>query len=196
MTLTGQTMGSCGDAPYPALCDMRDSDNRFRAIFDHAALGIAVVRPGGHLVEANQALETMFGYSAAQLAMMSFTELTHPDDRDADADAARLLVKRETDSYSRENRYLRRDGSIFWGRITASVVPGDNSERFAVVMIEDIDDRKRAEANLSLFRKVMDAAHEAIAILSPSGHILYANSAYGRLFGVESGTVVGSHYRA
>ncbi|MGE5517304.1 MAG: PAS domain S-box protein [Bacteroidota bacterium] len=189
------TLPTCGQPPYPSLCGAGDGDSRFRAIFDHAALGIAVVRPGGRVVEANPALEAMFGYSAAQLAQMGFAALTHPDDRAADLAAARMLVKRRMESYSRENRYLRRDGSIFWGRITVSLVPGANADRFAVVMIEDIDDRKRAEANLSLFRKVMDAAHEAIAILSPSGHILYANSAYGRLFGVPAGEVCGSHYR-
>lgn len=196
MTLTGQTIGQCSQAPYAALGDMHESDSRFRAIFDHAALGIAVVRPGGRLVQANPALESMFGYSAEQLARLGFTELTHPADREADCAAARLLIKREMESYSRENRYLRRDGSVFWGRITASVVPGENADRFTVVMIEDIDDRKRAEANLSLFRKVMEAAHEAIAILSPSGHILYANSAYDRLFGISPGSVFGNHYRA
>ncbi|MCR6632076.1 MAG: PAS domain S-box protein [Magnetospirillum sp.] len=180
----------------PALRDVRESENRFRAIFDRAALGIAVVRPGGHISQANPALEAMFGYSAEELSHCGFTELTHPEDRDADRDAARMLLRREVESYSRENRYLRRDGSSFWGRITASLVPGENASRFTVVMIEDIDDRKRAEANLSLFRKVMDAAHEAIAILSPAGNILYANSAYGRLFGVPQGAVFGSHYRA
>jgi PAS domain S-box-containing protein len=180
----------------PALRDVQESEGRFRAIFDHAALGIAVVRPGGCLSQANPALEAMFGYSAEQLSRRSFAELTHPDDREADREMGRRLVRREMESYSRENRYLRRDGSMFWGRVTASVVPGDGGDCFTVVMIEDIDDRKRAEANLSLFRKVMDAAHEAIAILSPAGHILYANSAYGRLFGVPRDEVFGSHYRA
>ncbi|MGE5477975.1 MAG: PAS domain S-box protein [Bacteroidales bacterium] len=196
MTLPSQSAGLCGKPPYPALCDLPEGDTRFRAIFDHAALGIAVVRPGGVVVEANPALVAMFGYSSAQLAGMDFSCLTFPEDREADRAAARMLVTRQMESYSRENRYLRRDGSMFWGRITVSLVPGADSDRFAVVMLEDIDDRKRAEANLSLFRKVMDAAHEAIAILSPSGHILYANSAYGRLFGVPAGTVCGSHYRA
>ncbi len=195
MTFSGQPIGHSGAMPYPAQCDRREDDRRFRAIFDHAALGIAVVRPGGFLAQANQAMEAMFGYSATELSHMGFPDLTHPDDRDADAAAACMLAKREMESYSRENRYLRRDGSTFWGRITASLVPGDDHDRFTVVMIEDIDARKRAEANLSLFRKVMDAAHEAVAILSPSGHILYANSAYGRLFGVPPGAVFGSHYR-
>lgn len=174
---------------------MRECNGRYRTIFDHAPLGIAVVEPGGRLAEVNQALEAMFGFPAGELARLGFTELTHPADRAEDREAARRLLKGEAESYSRENRYLRRDGSIFWGRITASVVPGDGENRFTVVMIEDINDRKRAEANLSLFRKVMDAAHEAIAILSPSGHILYANSAYGRLFGVEPGSEQGTHYR-
>ncbi|HLO76828.1 MAG TPA: PAS domain S-box protein, partial [Magnetospirillum sp.] len=196
MTLPGQTIGHSGSLPYAALCDVRESDSRFRAIFDHAALGIAVVGPTGRLVEANPALEAMFGYSAEQLCRFALSELTHAADRQADAAAAGVLVRRELESYSRENRYLRRDGSVFWGRLTASAVPGDAADCFTVVMIEDIDDRKRAEANLSLFRKVMDAAHEAIAILSPSGHILYANSAYGRLFGIAPGGVFGSHYRS
>lgn len=195
MTLSGHSIGPCGQPPSAILCDMQESDSRFRAIFDHAALGIAVVRPGGHVVEANHALAAMFGFAPGELAAMDFASLTHPDDRDADKAAARMLIKRRMESYSRENRYLRRDGTMFWGRITVSLVPGNNSDRFAVVMIEDIDDRKRAEANLSLFRKVMDAAHEAIAILSPGGHILYANSAYGRLFGVPAGSVCGTHYR-
>ncbi|MBC7952650.1 MAG: PAS domain S-box protein [Rhodospirillaceae bacterium] len=183
------------EVTVPVEREMRESENRFRTIFEHAALGIAVVRPGGRLVQANQALEAMFGYPAGELLRLSFTELTHPEDRADDSTAARKLVTGEVDSYSRENRYLRRDGTNFWGRLTASVVPGDGEDRFTVVMIEDIDDRKRAEANLSLFRKVMDAAHEAVTILSPSGHILYANSAYGRLFGVAPNAVSGSHYR-
>lgn len=55
--------------------------------------------------------------------------------------------------------------------------------------------QKDGEATTGLFRKIMDAAHEAVSILSPSGHVLYANSAYGRLFGQGASAVVGSHYR-
>lgn len=167
-----------------------------RALFDHAALGIAVVREDGKIVQVNQALVSMFNYAASELVRMKWTELVHPDDREMDAHQARRLIKRDLDDYSRESRFLHKDGHWFWGRITASLVPGESDELYSVLMIEDIDDRKRAEANLSLFRKVMDASHEAIAILSPSGHILYANSAYGRLFGVAPGAVSGSHYRS
>jgi PAS domain S-box-containing protein len=170
-----------------------DSENSLRAVFDHAALGIAVMRLGGCILKVNPAMLAMFGRSAEELLRLNIADVTHADDRAPDAAEARRLVQREVEGYSRENRYIRKDGTMFWGRVTASVIPGEGDKRFAVAMIEDIDDRKRAEANLSLFRKVMDASQEAVAILSPSGHILYANQAYGRLFGVAE--VVHSHYR-
>jgi PAS domain S-box-containing protein len=176
------------------LPDSGESENRFRALFDHAALGIAVIEPGGCIAEVNQSLCCMFGWSADDLARMTFAELTHPKDREADAAEARRLVRGEVDCYRRENRYIRRDGSTFWGRVTASLVPSQGDRRFAVLTIDDIDERRRVDANLSLFRKVMDASQEGVAILSPTGHLLYANSAYGELFGL-TGSVVGSHYR-
>lgn len=176
------------------LPDGGDCEHRFRALFDHAALGIAVVEPGGRIAEVNQSLCGMFGWSADDLAHMTFAELTHPLDRDADVAEARRMINGEIDCYRRENRYIRRDGSTFWGRVTASLVPGQGDRRFAVLTIDDIDERRRVDANLSLFRKVMDASQEGVAILSSTGHLLYANSAYGQLFGLE-GSVVGSHYR-
>jgi PAS domain S-box-containing protein len=166
-----------------------------QALFDHAALGIAVVRDDGRVIQANQALVTMLGFSEAELARQNLADLTHPDDRLADAQAAHRLLAGEVDSYSRENRYRRSDGTWFWGRLTASVTPGEDDSRFRAVMIADIDNHKRAEANLSLFRKVMDASQEAIAIMSPGGHILYANSALHRLFGVDAESARGAHYR-
>lgn len=171
----------------------------FRAVFDHAPLGIAVVvrSQRWRISQVNKAMAAMFRCPSTELSGRMFVDLTHPDDREADSADARKLVKGEVATYSRENRYLRMDGTSFWGRITVSPVPGNEGDhRFAVVMIEDIDDRKRAEANLSLFCSVMESAHEAITILSPSGHILYANSAYGRLFEVNTAHIAGTHYRA
>ena len=171
--------------------DYRVTEGRFRALFDHAALGIAVVRPGGRIAEVNPALMDMFGRSVEEFAAVTFPELIHPEDFVAESEQARRLVNREIDSYCRENRYRHKDGTWFWGRVTVSLVPGEGDGRFAVVMIEDIDDRKRAEEDLSLFRAVMDASHEGVAILSPTGRVLYANCACQRLFGEAGESVVG-----
>ncbi|CAA7616001.1 PAS domain S-box protein [Magnetospirillum sp. UT-4] len=183
------------DVTEQAERDSRDGENRFRAIFDHAALGIAVVPPGGTLTHANPAMCAMFQYPPDELAERTFLDLVHPEDRQADAEAARGLVRGTVESFTRENRYRRKDGSLFWGRLTASLALGGRDGPFGVVTIEDIDDRRRAEENLSLFRRVMDASHEGVVILSPSGHILYANSAFARLFAVTQDGVAGTHYR-
>ncbi|MBI5165034.1 MAG: PAS domain S-box protein [Magnetospirillum sp.] len=162
------------------------SENPFRALFEHAAVGMALVTPHQTIIHINRALTASFGFTGEEFIHLNFADLTHPDDRDGDREEARRLVRREIDSYTRENRYRRKDGSYFWGRITASVVPGDSSQRFAVVMIEDIDERKRADANLSLFRKLVDAAQEAVVILTPDSRIVYANPACGQLFGIPA----------
>lgn len=172
-----------------------DESRRLEAVFAHSAMGVAFIAPGGRILHANPALAAMVQVSQKELSGREFAQLTHPEDRQADIDYAKRLVHHEIENYTRECRFLRRDGSSFWSRINVSLAPPDTCGRFAVAMIEDIDESKRAEANLSLFRSVMEAAHEAVAILSPSGHILYANQAYGKLFGVASDSVPGSHYR-
>ena len=164
---------------------------RFRAIFDHAALGIAVVRPGGHITEVNRALTALFGYTAAHFQYLRFADLLHPEDFLADSAQAKLLLRGEIEFYTRENRYRRHDGKWFWGRVTVSMVPGDIGGRFAIVMIEDIDGRKRAEDDLSMVLNVMEASHEGVVILSPSGRILYGNTAYTRLLGLDMDQVIG-----
>ena len=179
----------------PAGAQPDQGEDRFHAVFDHAALGIAVVRPGGRIVEANQALTDLLGCRADEVQRLTFAELMHPEDLASDAELARRLLRGEIESYTRESRYRRRDGTLFWGRGTVSLVRGAAERRFAVVMIEDIDERRRAQDDLSMFRSAMEASHEAIAILTPNGRVLYGNSAYCRLFGVAPEAMVGTHYR-
>lgn len=168
---------------------LKESEARFRAIFEHAALGIAVVQQGGSIAHANPALEAMLGYEPGELAAVPYQTTVHPAHRHADGYLAQRLQFGEIDEYSFEKRYLRKDGNVFWGRMTASMVPGEDDEQFTVVMIEDIDHRKRAESELSMFRAIIDAAHEAIVVLCPEGRVYYANSAFTRLFGNGAATL-------
>ncbi len=162
---------------------VRASEARFRAVFQHAAIGIAVVQPGGRITQANQALANMLGYRPHELERLRYSDLVHPDYLESEAKLARRLVDGEIDHYQKETRYLRRDGQVMWGRLTVSIVRGEGAERFGIVMIEDIDKRKRTEADLSTFRAVVEASAEAIAILSTDGQPSYINSAHEKLFG-------------
>ncbi len=174
---------------------VRDSEARFRAVFQHAAIGIAVVQPGGHIIQANQALANMLGYAPDELERMRYAELLNDEHMETEVKLARRLLNGEIDYYQQEARYLHRQGRSVWGRLTASVVRHDGVASFAIVMIEDIEERKRAEAGLSTFRAVVEASAEAIAILSPDGQPFYINSAHAKLFGRELAEAARVGYR-
>lgn len=174
--------------------ELEASDARFRAIFEHAALGLAVIKKGGQIAQVNPTFAAMLGYEPEELRGISYSSLTHPADRDADTALARRLVTREIDRYSLETRYLHKDGSVFWGRFTVSLVRGDR-HGFAIAVIENIDHRKHAEQELATFRAVVEASNEAVAILSPQGNVVYLNPAAERLFNRPLGDSVGRSYR-
>ncbi len=165
---------------------LRESEARFRAIFTHAAVGVAVIEPGGRIAQANAALAAMLGYSPEDMRHLSYKDLVHPDERDLDIAMARKLLSGDIDHYTLEARYLRKDGRTVWGSVTVSLVRGDGlDERFAIALVADIDQRKRAEDDLSMFRSVVEASHEAVAVFAPDGRPIYANSAFERLFALD-----------
>src|SRR5437588_9541963 len=103
--------------------DLSVSEGRFRAIFEAASIGTALSDPQGRLVETNHALQTMLGYSAQELAGMSFTRFTHPDDASLQQALFDELLAGRRDHYQIEKRYLRKDGSTMWVRLTESRLP-------------------------------------------------------------------------
>jgi PAS domain S-box-containing protein len=91
-------------------------------VFEHAAIGIALVDMQGHPVRANSALEQILGYSAEELAGMVFTDFTHPDDVSADWELFEELIAGDRDNYQLEKRYFRKDGRLIWGDLAVSLV--------------------------------------------------------------------------
>ena len=122
----------------------RESEARFQAVFENAAIGIALVDVHGHPVESNPALQKMLGYDKLELADMAFTEYTHPDDAQADWDLYTELVEGKRDQYRTEKRFLRKDGQVVWGKLHVSVVRNQKGEfKYCFGMVEDIYERKR-----------------------------------------------------
>src|SRR5579859_272515 len=125
---------------------LRRSEERFRATFDRAAVGIAHTDVAGHWELLNERLCDMYGYAAEELIGRHFREVTHPDDLEDDLAQMRRLVAGEIGSYSMEKRYIRRDRSQFWGRLTVSLVhDGKDRPNYVIAVIEDISQRKQSE---------------------------------------------------
>jgi diguanylate cyclase (GGDEF)-like protein/PAS domain S-box-containing protein len=143
-------LGQGIDGPEGADLAVSASESHLHAIFDHAAIGIAVVDMDGHAVRTNPALERILGYSAAELAQMVFTDFTHPDDVAADWTLFQALIAGERDDYQIEKRYYRKHGELIWGQLTVSLIrDAQGHPTQAVGMITDITERKRAEESLA-----------------------------------------------
>src|SRR5262249_31781369 len=126
-----------------------DSEARFRAIFENAAVGIARVTPDGRWMEVNQRLCDIVGYDREELMAKTFGDITHPDDLEQDLGAMRRMLAGEVETYFREKRYYRKDGSVVWVNLTSSLVrKADGAPDYFVSLIEDISARKRAEEKL------------------------------------------------
>jgi PAS domain S-box-containing protein len=127
----------------------RDSEARFRATFDHAAVGIAHIAPDGIWLRVNGTLCRILGYPADELLTKSLRDVTYPDDLAADLARVQLVREGKIDSYETEKRLLRKDGVIIWARKTFGCVrKGDGSIDYFVSVIEDISARKQAEKQL------------------------------------------------
>ncbi|MBD2435979.1 PAS domain S-box protein [Nostoc sp. FACHB-110] len=125
---------------------LRESEARFRAMFNQAAVGIALVTLGGQFIQVNPALCDITGYSAAELMQLNFQAITHPDDLAEDLAQAQRVLAKEISGYTLEKRYIRQDGVTIWVNLTSSVVWDANGQpKYAVGIVEDISDRKQAE---------------------------------------------------
>jgi PAS domain S-box-containing protein len=128
---------------------LRDREARLRAIFDNAALGIAVLSLEGRLLESNWALQTMLGYSGEELHGKYFSELAHPEDIEADLALYRELTAGEKDSYVIENRYMRKDGQVIDVRLNVSLIYSPHHKpQFSIGLVEDITAQRKAQEAL------------------------------------------------
>src|SRR5262249_399344 len=128
---------------------LRDSEARFRAIFENAAVGIARVAPDGHWLEVNQRLCDIVGYSREELMTKTFADITHPDDLEPDLRGMRRVSAGEIDTFLMEKRYCRKDSSVTWVNLTVSVMrKADGSPDYFISIVEDISARKWAKEEL------------------------------------------------
>jgi len=128
---------------------LRESEQRFRAIFEQAAVGINYIDLNNVSRRINQKWCEILGYTQEELLHLSFNELTHPDDYELDEEYVLRLLADEIPSYSVEKRYVRKDGSPVWVNLTVSLVRDINGiPQSMISAIADITERKRAEESL------------------------------------------------
>lgn len=118
-------------------------DHKFWLTFQQAAVGIALVRPDGRFMRANPELCAFLGYDESELKELSFQNITHRSDVDADGQMSRRLVTGEISSYRAEKRFITRQGRTVWGLQSVSVVRDRLGKPLQyIIVIRDITAQK------------------------------------------------------
>lgn len=150
--------------------ELKLSEARFQAIFDNVAVGVAIMSLDRRLIDQNATAEHIFGYSTEDLHDIDPRSLAIPEDQEIDACLFQEMINEQRNSYVMERRYRHKDGRVFWARLNYSLVRDlDGKPDYLIVMIEDIDEQKRAaerlaeqeaEYLLTLQQRVTERTHE------------------------------------
>ncbi len=128
---------------------LRQSEEKFRKIFEEGQIGMVMTGPDFRFRMANQAFCAMIGYENEELMGLTFGDITHAEHASQDLEGVRALWRGEIASYRTEKRYVRKNGDAIWGSVVASLIRDRKGQPlYALAMIEDITERKWAEEAL------------------------------------------------
>ncbi|EDX74773.1 PAS fold family [Coleofasciculus chthonoplastes PCC 7420] len=128
---------------------LRESEKRFRSMFNQVAVGIVQATLSGQFLWFNQKFTDLVQYSAEELQKKTCKDITHPDDVDQELTCLNQLLAGEIDTFSREKRYIRKDGSEVWVNLSGSLIRNSQGEpKSYIAVVQDISDRKQAQATL------------------------------------------------
>ena len=121
------------------------------ATFENAAVGIAYVGLDGSWLRVNRKLLDIVGYEREELLRITFQDITHPDDVEADVEQFKALQAGDIPNYQMEKRYYRKDGELIWINLTVAIQRDDSGlPQFAISVVEDISERKANEEALAV----------------------------------------------
>ncbi len=158
-------MGTTFDTMVGALNEreiwLKDSEDRFRATFEQAAVGMSHATPGRRFIRVNGRFAAMLGYTPDELIGRSTLDVTHPEDRALGTDEIAAMIRGDRQSFALEKRFIRKDGSAVWVNLTLSALWREGRIEYLIGVTEDIERRKQAEAQLLAAKEQAESASRA-----------------------------------
>ena len=180
--------GASQSGVYYSGAKMESDTKILQAIFDHAALGIAQISLDGSWLRVNNRYCEMLGYSESELLTRKIWDITRPPDYDEVSRGRRQLLEGAISSHTMEKRFVRKDGTIFWGRLNRSLVRDhDKQPQYFIAVVEDITEKVSTERALrdseQRLTLAQSAAHLGVCQWDLSANVLTYSEEYARLYG-------------
>ena len=171
--------------------ELQQSEERFRAMFEHSAVGIGIMGLDRRVIDANPAICRIYGRTREEMIGLSAAEVTFPGDN---PEATRLfneLMSGQRDSYELDRRYIRKNGEVFWAHVTMSSVRDlDGKPLYLVGMVIDIDQQKHSAEELhrsqAQFQAMFDNVAVGVAVMTLGRRPIAFNAATERIIGYNA----------
>lgn len=140
---------------------LRESEELFRSIFEHAAAGMNTITLEGRYLQVNSAFCDFIGYSWEELQHLTVFDLTHSQDLPATRERFEAISAGNCEAFDYEKRFVCKDGKLVWGHVTSAWMFDDRRQPlYGIGLVQDVSDRKEAEEGL---KKALASAREARA---------------------------------
>ncbi|MEP1075095.1 PAS domain S-box protein [Leptolyngbya sp. FACHB-16] len=176
---------------------LEQSEEQFRTVFDNAPIAISLVRVDNYQIfRVNAAHYQLFGYSDAELAAMSISDLTHPDDLAEDIKQVEQMLRGEISGFQMEKRFITKKGDVILANMTVALISDpDGCPLYSMAMIEDITERKQSEmllkAQQEFLRRLIDTVPNLIFVKDWQGRFTLVNQAMADIYQAKISDLVG-----
>jgi PAS domain S-box-containing protein len=159
---------------------LSESETRFRAVFENAAIGLALCDTNGVVFEVNTSLPEMLGYTPAELIGMHYAQFTHPDDIEYGESIVRKMLDGKCARVLFETRVIHKNGGVVWVRLNFSMLRyADGLPHYVVVMVENITNRKHTEDRLreneAFLRRLFENLPDHVIVVDHNAKIIFTN---------------------
>ena len=152
---------------------LQESEDKFRLSFESANTGMCLVDISGNLMRVNEKMRAIFGYTKQELESMTVNNIAVPEDANLSPEFINKASAGEMDSAVFEKRYYHKDGHIVWGLVSSSLVRDTNGRpSYFISQVQDITERKQAEAELQKSEEQARQLAQENAIMAEIGRIV------------------------